>query len=303
MSDQGEERENIDPNQISNLFGPRGDGEMMDFELNEEEGYVESRHYPEDTKPEIGPEFASDDEDEKAGFFGSIRTKIIESKEETKEDSGGGFMGSIREKVALARQSKQAELDKTAGLNFNIKTKLSKQTESEPKGIFEQALTPLSSAEISILQAEISADETIFRKIETGKTASHIRQQIGFLVGIAFVVLFYLAQGVHYFDSTLLDLKQPDWTPEILSGEPMAAIMFAIGMVLPVMTIFVIANGVRLLISGIVNLEIDKIAYGLISLALAMVCLFMLWGGDVIGAVIISLIYGAVALIAWVFRI
>jgi hypothetical protein len=231
------------------------------------------------------------------------------------------FIKNIKEKVALAQKSKKEELDETAGLDLSAPRKPffsgEKAANSEPKSLFEQTLRPLSSSEITLLKAEVSADETVFSTMNFNYRSVKVRQQIGLIIALVMVFSFYAAQGLSYFTETLLDLAVPSWTPEIITsdhvlfglqlpssvpemitGEQAQAILFIIGALLPLAAIFIIATSIRNLITGLVDFRstkawvtIQSILIGVLGIVLAFACFISLWDREILTGLTYTLIY------------
>jgi hypothetical protein len=233
-------------------------------------------------------------------------------KKQMIKDSGPsekGFVQNLKEKIALAKKSRKEELDETAGLDLSVPKKpfFGRNEDASPmesKSLFEQTLRPLSSSEITLLKAEIAADETVFSSISFNYRSAKVRQQIGFILALTLVAGFYMAQGINYFTDTLLDLPVPSWTPvdiygfQFLTGDQTQAILFVIGALLPLAAIFIIAESIRNLITGLVDFRssrarfaMQSILIGVLGIVLAFACFISLWDREIITGLVYTLIY------------
>lgn len=114
---------------------------------------------------------------------------------------------------------------------------------------FSQLLTPLSSAEILLLEKEIEADATVFSRIEVVRETALLQQRKAFLAGMIVGILFALLAGPAYITETLYGSGLPGWVP--LSQEVrdwFSALFFVLGVLLPLWAIFQITEAVRIML-------------------------------------------------------
>lgn len=236
--------------------------------------------------------------DDEEGFFGKIKTKIKLAKEDSEEetvDAGldlapSGFLAGIKNKLKSGEGEEEYE-HAEAG------------SETASGSAFSQILTPLSGSDIAVLQAEVAADETIFHQINRTRSSSQARQQIGFMLGVIIAFGFYFVSGVSYLTETLPNVSQPSWTPDALVGDYMAAILFTLGLLMPLAVILIFSQSIRYLIGGIVEIKLENILFGVTGVVLALMSLYSLFDGEVLTALAILLFYSAIAIIARILKI
>lgn len=300
-------------------------------QLRSEPQFGEIARPPQEQKPVIGaadsvfenqsPDSSDEDAEDSEVEIGeklSLREKIAMARNVAKEEKKPGFIQNIKEKIALARMDEKEEIQETAGLDITPPSTLSALKEKilgseeeipetnapgEEPGSFSQILTPLSSSEIAVLQAEVAADETIFQSIEKSRTSAHIRQQIGFLLGLILVVGFFFVQNISYLTVTLTEAKQPSWTPDVLVGDPMGAILFTLGLLLPLTVVFIMTGATRYLIEGVINKKIELLLIGALGYFVSFACLFALMDGEIILGLVFLIVYMIAAGARKVFKI
>lgn len=114
---------------------------------------------------------------------------------------------------------------------------------------FAQLLQPLSSAEMLILQKEIEADTTVFSRIEVVREGALLHQRKGFIAGVLVGLLFILLAGPGYVTETIYGTGLPTWIPASSEVRDwFAALFFILGILLPFLSVFQIAEAVRILL-------------------------------------------------------
>jgi len=227
----------------------------------------------------------------------SGREEIPDLGAEPGEETNEGLTGLLRQRLATARKVQQkdktqkkrgaegAGLDlsppKTGGL-FSFKTARSGEgapTADDGMTIvkdFEKMLTPLSGPELAMLQAEVAADDTIFAQIDRSRSNMATRHRIGFMVGVMVLVLFALWVGSDYFTDTLQNAAQPSWLPAKVKGDDAAAGLFALGILFPILAMFVVADGVRYLLTAVSDIRLDDlllaVSAGICSMGVFLTC-------------------------------
>jgi hypothetical protein len=256
---------------------------------------------------------------EKVSFFSNIKDKI--SKEDKSEDlyfeedsyqqqiQDLSFVEQMKSKFEMYRNRKIKDnnLELEAGVDItppkqSLSDKLSALVTDKPqftaqeKSSFEQLLTPLSGPELAILRSEINQDETIFSTIQGAKNRAVNNHYLGMSFGMIMLAVFAFAVGEDYFVTVLPNLVAPDWVPSTIPVDLVSAVLFCLGIIVPLLTVFIFANGVKGFATLIQNLGLKSFYLEDLLLSItATVCafgaLFASADGNVIGGFAFIVIY------------
>lgn len=233
--------------------------------------------------------------------------------EELLEQKSDGLLDRIKTRFVAARQMakrdrEQDEAARAAGIDVTppadglfgkVRAKLAGSTVADLKpedpSEFEKLLTPLSGSELTLLQQEVRADETIFARIDNARRAASTRQHLGFAIGVLIILAYLAIIGQSYLTEVLPNAGQPGWIPTEIRGDIAGAAIFALGLVAPFLCFFVVAEGVRLLLTAAADRRAIDAVLGTIAMACALMALSSLAAGEVIAALLMLFVFAAVA--------
>lgn len=147
---------------------------------------------------------------------------------------------------------------------------------------FARLLQPLSPADVILLQKEIRADRTILAQLDEVRGGALHQQRKGMLLGMLLGILFALLAGPDYVLETIYRPGSEAW----------GAVVFALGILLPMMAFFQVAEGARLLFLYQEDPRSSWKRAGLILIILPLLALLLL----LLGAVPLA---AAPILLAW----
>lgn len=162
----------------------------------------------------------------------------------------------------------------------------SMRASSERASSFAELLEPMSRAELEILKQDVTQETPIFVRFERSRQHALVRRRLGFILGFLLLVVFALRAGAPYLESGLsnaAEAYQPSWlhlsteARELFNG-----VWFGLGLLLPFLAAFILAEAVDRLWRGLEDLHAGDLTMGL----LALVCsggifLFLLNGAAV----------------------
>ena len=164
--------------------------------------------------------------------------------------------------------------------------------EMDPPSEFARLLTPLSGAEVALLEKEVQADEVIFVRMERVRADASLRQKLGLLVGTLTVLLFLLSVGDTYLIDVLPDASIPGWVPTDPLAEKIAGgTLFALGLILPFLCVFVFAEATRLLLWAIGDRSLWLGAAAVLHGLAGVLAMSFTIRGEIPAAVLILLVY------------
>jgi len=167
----------------------------------------------------------------------------------------------------------------------------------EPDDPFLQKLTPLPRSEIIALSAEISADDTIFSRSEHSRSVRQFGHSMAALLTGLSLIIFALLVGPEYLTDTLNNLPYPEWLPTDLPEQAVAGALFALGILVPILSGFVLLDGYRALLNVVARRGTRLLDYILVvpALAVALLALTVCSNGSVTAGLLLIVGYGLVA--------
>lgn len=164
--------------------------------------------------------------------------------------------------------------------------------EMDPPSEFAKLLTPLSGSEVALLEKEVQADEVIFVRMERVRADASLRQNLGLLIGILVVALFLLSAGESYLVDVLPSASIPSWVPDSDIAQQIAGgTLFALGLILPFVLVYVFAEAARLLLWAIGDRSPWLGAAGALHALAGVLAMNFTIRGEIPAAVMVLLLY------------
>jgi hypothetical protein len=164
--------------------------------------------------------------------------------------------------------------------------------EMDPPSEFARLLTPLSGAEVALLEKEVQADETVFVRMERVRADASLRQRLGLLIGILIVLVFLLSAGESYLLEVLPNAELPQWIPDSeLARQIAGGSIFALGLIIPFLAVFIFAEAARLILWAIGDRSPWLGAAGALSALAGILVMNYTVRGEIPAAVLLLLVY------------
>jgi hypothetical protein len=290
--------------------------EVPSLDEDEELIYEEPTEPEPEPEPVVAPAAHAPAEDPSA-------PPLLFDEGDEEEESGGGFLSMLRQRWAMAKADQRDEVKSkktgpegagvdvsppgdssigsifrriTGGISGPIPAAATRDASYESG--FAALLKPLAGTEVAMLQAELAGDETVFARIDRQRRDMADRQLLGFLIGLACLVFFAISSGRHYLVDVLPHAAQPTWIPDAVRGDPAGAGLFAVGLLVPLISLFVIADAVRYLISAAALRRIDDLLLGMVASVCSLGALYSCSEGQVVSGAAFLIAYGIVQLAA-----
>lgn len=245
---------------------------------------------------------------------------ILDEGRQEDQKGEGGLLELLRRRWAMAQASKEAARQKTgpegAGVDLSrpgdspVSSFFGRLAGHGPKAGpasapladgesgFAALLKPLPAGEVAMLQAELAGDETVFARIDRQRRDMANRQLFGFLIGLACLLFFAISDGHHYLVDVLNHAAQPNWIPDTVRGDTAGAGLYALGLLVPLASLFIIADGVRYLMSAAAMRRLDDLLLGMVAGACSLGAIYSCSDGQVISGVLLVVAYWVVHLAA-----
>jgi hypothetical protein len=271
-------------------------------ESSEESGWLsrlrEARH---DAEKQLGGEKEKPKPEPEPEAESSAPGKLIEPPMiEAGPDIEDTLPNKLLSKLGIKKAGTEPEEEagpEAAGIDLappNFDELSSKDISSEEnRSEFEKLLSPLPGPEVALLQQELEAEETVFVRIEKTRHRAVDRQVLGFIVGLVCLALFMVSVGLDYFKETLPGAPQPDFIPQSLQGDPAGAALFALGLLLPLLAVTIVADAVAYFLAALTERRIPALILSIAAAICAAGVFYALISAEVLVA--------CGFLVAWVF--
>lgn len=218
-------------------------------------------------QPPVAQAGAGDEEEKPSGLIGKLRERFFFPERpdavETDPDEEilPDFAGLDTSKPSLAERlrafKRSREIQKVVAGS------------EAPSGEFEKLLRPLSGPELTLLQAEASAEVPMFEKFKTRKERTIRRQKISLFGGVALLIIFAIRVWTPYLTEVLPGQVVPDFIPSTLGGYPALefarALLYGFGLLMPALMVPVCAEAIHSFWSGVDEARLEDIMVAAIS--------------------------------------
>jgi hypothetical protein len=161
---------------------------------------------------------------------------------------------------------------------------------------FAELLTPLSRAEITLLQQDTQQNTPLFVALKRTRQQSLTRHQLGFIVGILATVWFFIKVGSNY-PTALTNAARayhPTWLHHLNGNEQTLfnGVWIGFGLLLPLLAGFILAEAINYVWRGLSDWRFDDLLLGVVACICAVAIYRLLIVND-------SAIAALVFLVAW----
>jgi hypothetical protein len=198
------------------------------------------------------------------------------------------FLGKVK-RIKLRKRIKAEE--STLGIDLSPPKR---GEEIDPPSSFQELLQPLTGSELVLLQKDVQADESVYVRINKARSDGNRKQRWAILLSSILALAYFLSLGPEYLTETLTQ-AQSNWLPEALSKEIRGQIVFALGLLLPILSFFVLSEGIRVSLVLFSERSVLLALRGVTTILLATLSLFFLSSGSV-------LLSGITLLSWWLFK-
>lgn len=251
---------------------------------------------PEEDEPER-PSFVITEEDEPAGIFNKIKSsvKIALSADESEPAEDAGLDVS----------------EPPSGLIGNLKARMAGESAlvaavaADKKTGFEDLLRPLSGPNLQVLQAQVASEEPIFSQLHRAHRSAEARAHMAFYLGLIPIIAFFAIFGTSYFSETLSSAEIPGWWIDLRDHFSSISLdqwrdfarigIFALGILLPFLTLFAWVDSIRRILSGVSTRRIPNLIVGLVGFGIAFLVLVYLSKAMIISALVWLVAYGLIS--------
>jgi hypothetical protein len=169
-----------------------------------------------------------------------------------------------------------------------------RSADNDTRTAFERSLTPLAASELVNLQHELESEDTVFVRRDRARARATADHSFGFVVAWAVLALWAVHVGTHYLNETLPHADIPTYIAAKVKAYRTVthAVLFGLGLFLPVLTTPLIAMSVSDLLIGLREFRlVTLLPRCVIGLACAAGSLFSLAAGHVVLAAVILIVW------------
>lgn len=210
----------------------------------------------------LPPEFL--EQEEPQGFLARLKRNLAAAKSEPEDEFAGAD-------VSAPDPRRRRSADKSLG-------------SAAAEDPFARLITPLSGPQIQALAAEIRADELLFNKIRREHRQFVRRHTIGLFFAVLTLVMFAVTRGHEYIQTTLAHAAQPTWLTDALGKSHAGALLFGLGLVVPLLSINMLAQAYSSILKVVFGRSAKALGSALLSGAFSWVVLTLLLDGRPIPA-------------------